>query len=644
MPDRSYSFSAADLGDTVSPSGTGTISSGADGWTFTDAWLDIPLLATDRDAVTPARRDDDIEVQTVLSVTSGTIGITVSDGAYAVTLRIGASLAWADPTDVTTVIPWTWPTWTTTFPQNQLHTYRILKRATAVWQLYVDGVFVTELPYLLGVQNTALASYRVGLPAGALAGVAVVQFIEAGLNCTVAPVEDVEAMKRSLPPALISKYNTLMRGLLRTTVGTLRHAYSAYATLADLKGASRRTVDEFGFDGTVDPELIPDPWTAGSGVTLDVVRQRVRVTLPSASAGWLFHDWQTANLGAQEIVLAATITVKTSPTILANNWTGLYLTVDDGVRQVSVGLARFGVGMYGWRLGYKTTIPGQDPYPVDVTVPHRVELRVTSDHVLLVVNDHPVDRVLQSAFPVTAVATANRVLIGTPNGTDALIDVEQVTAGVYLSDLSARPYLRQNAAERLIHPSGAERSDELRAWLDHRFGVMSVRGTARGIVTELKRLCATERVYLITVTTPAGWVLDVSFPDNIWLDLSSTLQTTYVEFGWAAPNFSLTRLAALIAAYLVPLSVIERIYWLCLITAATATASAGSSVNVAVESSRGFDVGDTVTLRNWAGSTTNTTTVTAVPDATHVTVALLTNTFTYASSTPPILRKVLRRT
>jgi len=103
----------------------------------------------------------------------------------------------------------------------------------------------------------------------------------------------------------------------------------------------------------------------------------------------------------------------------------------------------------------------------------------------------------------------------------------------------------------LIFPGGNERNDELRSWMDRRFGVHQLRGTGQGILTELKRICATEDVFLITDTVPTEWILDITFPDvtPIWLDLSGTLKKIYVEFAWICPNFTLGELACLIKRY-----------------------------------------------------------------------------------------------
>jgi hypothetical protein len=63
-----------------------------------------------------------------------------------------------------------------------------------------------------------------------------------------------------------------------------------------------------------------------------------------------------------------------------------------------------------------------------------------------------------------------------------------------------------------------------------------------------------------------------------------------------------------------------------------------------VTSSDGFEVDDTVTVRNFANSSREDATVTAIPDSTHITVDVLAGSYSHGATTPPIVRKVIRST
>jgi len=161
---------------------------------------------------------------------------------------------------------------------------------------------------------------------------------------------------------------------------------------------------------------------------------------------------------------------------------------------------------------------------------------------------------------------------------------------------------------------------------------------------DIRRLVQTKHCYIIQDLTPSGWVLDFTYPDisPVWLDAPGDLQDVYIEAAGWPPNFTLVQWGDFCYVNILPLSVIEQQFWICLIAVSTATFTAGSSVNMAVEASAGFLVDDVVTVRTFDNATSESATVTAVPDSTHITVAILANTYTYASATPPIVRKVIR--
>ena len=633
MMDRNYLYASSDAHSVPTPTG-GAITLGTDGWDFANAWITVPFFASDR--LPTSRAADDVEIQVDISRMTDAFGIAMGDGARAIALVLGPITRWVDPANFAVTINWEVPV--SPVPPGRSNVLRLRKRGTGRWTLHVDGVLVAELPYLLAPEDAAVPYFRIGMLAGAAIATGRVRWYEVGLNTLTAPYEQVERVRYALPGPLQPDYNAVMRGILMTQVGVARCAQDQYEELRKLRGCDRIEVDSAEISGAA----VPDPtiWTNVGPVVPSVVRGRLRLDA-SLGVGYYFTTLATRPTEV-ETAIEANVTVLDVPTFLPGNAAGLYLALDDGVKFLCAGLHRYGTAALGWRIGYGGTTSGRGVWPVNAYEPHDIQLRVTGDWVLLSVNGAVVNRCLYSQLPAT-LGLGMQALVVLPFVSGSRYDIENFSVRRYLSDQSFRPYLRQLAAERLFFPSGSERPDELRAWLDHRFDTLPIRATQRGLECELRRLCATDRVYVVSEMTPAEWILDVTFPPEIWLDLVSDLGDIYVEFAWGSVIRSLTALAHLIVLYFLPVSVEERQYYACLITAATAVIAPGAAVSVAVEASKGFALGDSVKLRSFDNVSSEACTVAGVPDATHVVLTTVVGAYPYAAATPPIIRKVLER-
>lgn len=637
MSTRSYTYSHFDTDDAPTPGG-GSISTATSGWLLTNAWVTDQVVSTDLTG-TASRTSDDIEIQVdFASIDSaspaGGIGIVLADGAYAIGLSIGTSLAWVDPSDMTTEIAWDWPA--SAFPWQARHVVRLRKVGSGRWTLHIDGAPIAEAPYLLAIADDQPAYYRIGLLPGASSGTCTVTSFEVGCNVCVAPIEDVERYRLGLPAGIRANWNSIARGRAVAMIGAVRRSYLMHEEAPKLRGCDRIRLDA----STLSSDTLDGvEWTQGADLDVEGVRNRLR--LSTAVSGFASYAWPTTAPAQVERVVSGTFVLRGAPSVGADGDTGFTILLDDATRLIAAGLYRFGTAGYGWRFGYTSTKPGNDPRPVRADVPHKVELRATTDHALLVVNGAVVDRMPYSSFGASPGTYDDTAAVGWQRapGSDVYVDVEGITATRYLSDLSSRPHLRQVAAEKTMFASGAERADELRAWLDRRAATMRLRGTTAGIRAEARRMGASAHAFVSEESTPAMWVLDVTFPDvtPIWLDLDGSILDIYVEAGNLGPNWSAGRLCELLAAYLTPVSVLERRYHVCITTPLTATATAGSSVALAVSSTRGFAVGQDVSVVNYDRSSRSDGTVTAV-GATTVTIDELDATFTHVVATPNYLR------
>lgn len=635
--------------------GAGSITTEDSGWRIVDDYHSEICVVSDRTNSKP-RTNDTIELQFaftgVAQSADGTNGFSLTDGYRTVGVAIGASLSFVNPyisTEVIAVLD-------SSFAWNARNVFHLLKRSSERWELRVNGQVVGSIPYLLSEPSTGnVAGYTFGMIAAAPAtATGDWEFYEVGVNAPLPPESSVQRFGYDLPAYMRDNQNSLSRMLIRRIISTLETPLRQAELAQTMQTAGGIPFEQAAFTGEVLPTIEVPVWTLSDAANTSVVRQRVRFDTAAASTTPnAAYTWVDPDIGAPtdtEVRARADIVLRGSaPTAGVDGETGLYLILDDGVKFVPVGLFEIpgsAAGTaWGWSIGWPGSLVSGYYWRVDPFQEHSVEVRLIANAlVLLIVDGRIVDRLPYASLDATNPAYAGKVTIGAITATNVIVDTSNVRAERRLSDLQRRNTMLQTAVERLVFPGGAERNDELRGWLDFRFGVHAMRGTYQGILTELKRICNTERVYLVTDSRAAGWILDETFPDvtPIWLDLSGYLKTIYVEFAWQCPNFTLDALGRLVARYFLPISLLERTYHACLITAATAQITAGVLATAAVESSKGFAIGDTVTIRDFANAASEDCEITDIPTTTSIEFAVVANTWVYAPTTPPIVRKSLR--
>jgi hypothetical protein len=211
-----------------------------------------------------------------------------------------------------------------------------------------------------------------------------------------------------------------------------------------------------------------------------------------------------------------------------------------------------------------------------------------------------------------------------------------------LTDGDFQPYpLRQSLLQLLadsnLRPSKLESNTELEWWLQHRTGLHQSRGSQRGILIETRHIFATDKVYITTDATFAGWAMEDN--DKLeWfaLDAEGYNYASHLEIDFTVnPNYTPATIASWVRKNLIPMSIRANLWDVCHISTLTDEASAGSNVAILVESNRYFAEGDTVTIRSADNTTQETTTVAAVAGSTEMLLDSLINTY----SAGAIIRK-----
>lgn len=578
-----------------------------------------PLLESDGMAHAPRRRDwvwFQIRVKGVSAApawASGAspIGFYVDDGARALGVSIGSSLQFIHPYSGAVVA-----TLSTSFPWLLEHVYMLVKSGSDRWALWVDGRLVGQVAYNAGVASAGspAAGGFGSLDSGGQSR-AYFNQPELGLNQAVPPQWKVDREYASLPLAMQTRWTEMARAALRATVGILetplRLLEDAWRDLT----AARIAQTTYSFTGEVSPDTVIPAWALLTGADVSIERERVRIDAQGVATTGVRATLTTPASGLPndvEYALTATWTVR-EYTPDAQGRVGPYMQAINGHGRATVQLVEVLTGQYAWvltndQLTGAFTIIGTSKWLVDITQRHEVELQVLGrDWVLLLVNKRIVDRIPYSKL-TSGASPFHFELASSGGGAGAqgVYLLENVTGTRRLCDLARRPLLLQNAVERLIFVGGCERNDELETWMQHHHEVEELRGSTQGILLEMRRLACNEDCYVVNEQTWTAWYLEITYPEvtPIWLETDGVLVDVYVEFGVGSMNFSPQELADLAARYLVPTSVLELQYFICLAARLTAptTVPAPGTTRVTVVSTEGFAVGDTITIRNPANT------------------------------------------
>lgn len=548
----------------------------------------------------------------------------IDDGERAVGVGLGDSLALIDPATGDVLV---------TLDADQqpggittLRTYHLIKLARSRWELWVDGVLVLTWPYDGGaLRSSTTTQIGVGYADPGGTGSGVWDRLETGINAPLVPHPKFDRVRASTAAALQEvwdgepgtyhgKHTAIWRG-----VAGLAHATGdRMARIWDSFTADTVRVDSGAFPGDQTPDAVG--WTlVGDTGEFDVVRDRVRI---NGSDSVTYARWDVSNDAALAADARrtwlygarATFTVVEFTTTDARGRVGPFIVIRDGAFQVGAFLLadRSNPSRFGWMLSDGLPSAPLDNlgdvfHPVDPYQPQTVELfSVGRDRVILFVNGEIVEDVAYSRFVATA-TTDQDVRIGRDGSAiiDCTADIEGAEAFVAHADLSYRANFQHRVAERLIFASGCERNDRLELWLRHRAGVFSARGTDR-VLSEVRRVACDDAAQLVYNRIPAGWVLDLTYPEltPVFLDSTDAVLHVGVEFATDdAPNFTPEQVVALVEKYLVPHATTTSDFTAYPVARLVgASGSGGGGTQFDVGSFNGFAVGDTVEMR---GATTD---------------------------------------
>lgn len=613
-------------------------------------------------AATPARYRDSMGVQLRIRGKSAVaawasaaspIGLWLDDGARAVGIAVGSKLQMINPFTGVVIA-----TLTESFPWLVDHVFHLTKERSDRWRLWVDGKLVTEAGYgqasFPGTARAATVGWGLLDPGGTAE--AVFDSVEGALNLAVPPQERVDRVFLEMPTSVQRRWTAVGRAMLRASVGLFE------GRAADMDRVWRSTTSgrtpelEYSYRGDKLPSAEPSAWSIQNPGGHSVVRERVRYDSGASFVTGVVGNFTTPTadqLDLPELCGRWSLALRSSTPDAAGR-VGPYIQIRDSVKRITADLVRVpdsvGFSGYGWVLTDGATagpvvLKGTKHWRVDPFQPHTVELVVLgASLVLLLVDGHIVDRVAYSAFdnaanPVEVELAVYGTGAGAP-GPTAVVDTWDGYAGRRWTDLARRPLFLQDSAERLIFVGGCERNDELQRWKEQQFQVQELRGTVQGITLEVNRLACTHAAKMLEESVPGDWVLEVSWPDitPIWLEFPGDLVDGVLEFPVGSPNFSPQELADLAARYLLPRSSIELEYFACLATTIQAVV-VGATLTLTVDSSEGFEVGDTVTIRNAADTVREDTTVLAVPSRTSLEVTLTAGTWVAND----VVRKILAK-
>jgi hypothetical protein len=557
------------------------------------------------------------------------LGFYIDDGARVAGVSVGPTLQFIDPATgaVLGIIASAW-SWLAP------HTYALRKRGAFGWTLVVDGKELGTLGYddaaaTSGVPTatgyTSPAPAHFGWGALDVSGLATGTFdrLEVGLNADLPPQGKVDRLRLSMPAAMQSRWSTFAEGLLRATVGLAEGALRRIASVGEAIGGGQVVAELATFDGDQLPSTIQPVWEIENDGVVDIDRQRVRVSTDGSSEMAIFRSFAFESPGTtmSQRRGRASIIVE-SHTADAFGRVGPVLYVEDGIKAAIAQLVEDG-DAHAWVLTTDVVdsapvIPLSAVHRVDSGQAHVVEIELSEGgEARLIIDGAILDRVPYASL--VAAGDGPVVAFVSSFGVACVWTLERALMERRTTDMSRRPMFLQTVIERLIFVGGKERNDTLESARVHSWGLHDLRGTTNEILVEL--YAATVSVYcaVVTQTTHGDWFLELSYPEvtPIYLEFHGNLLDIFAEFPVGVVTMSNAEFAAWVARYLLPVSVLELKYHACLSTRLTAnTATAGPLTQVIVQSTAGFEAGDTVTLHNAANTTQTTTTIDSISSTT----------------------------
>jgi len=613
------------------------------------------LFAGDN-ATSPSRRGDRVELQWRLEGESFTptgfglspVIVEIDDGERGLMLTIGTSLTWADLTgavilEIQTNFPWTNP--------NHFH---LIKDRGQAWYLYVNGTLVSTLPYAAAGPTVLVTPSVIWGSIGT--AVAIWEGVEFGLNTDLPPEWKVLRVRDASPVAIKKRWNARWRALARSVIGMAQDIKNAMGSVYELKTAAKHDYEKHSFSGDTRPDLIADPWTVLPTGDFSTVRERQRIS-PNSPATILSYEVDAPNAPA-EMSMRATFTLARGAVPVGGgpdgDRFGITLGLRDGSYRCFAQLTEYpsGSGEIGWVLtdgvvAFGFAAIGQQRWIVDPYEPHTVEVRRLGEtgspnpRILLIVDGAVVDDVAYDPAVLLADALAPAGVI--LRDESVTFDIDTVEMRVSYSDLDRRPVFLQTIAERLVFTGGCERNDHLEALKRHHYGLQRLRGTTRGILLELRRLSCNDDAAMFTDLDEGQWYLESTYPEvtPIFLEAGGMFTDVLIEFRGDSILLSPQELADLAAAYLVPVSLLELQYFIHVAVDLTAATVDTGVSTFTVSKTRGFAVGQAVTLRNAAATLKSDGTILTLDPVTGViTTTLLDNSFAIGA----IMRTILATT
>lgn len=587
---------------------------------------------------------------------SGVHGAYIDDGARAMGVCIGTSLQWIDPYQGTVIAeiraanPW-----------QTLQFFLLRKVGSERWQLWQDGVLLSELGYevAVGPSDITVGADATSFTAPRAAwgridvngdGLAAWDHLEVGLNEAL-PHEHAarRAESAEFPPTIRNRWSEKWEAVSRAILGTSRETRYAIGGAHDAITAATLTFERVDFAGDVLPWLEDARWSStGDEADITVVGDRILVEPGDQDTGFQFFPTTPARSGAAVLRVGAFFQLQRNDEVDTEGRVGPAILVHDEGKRICALLVRDpATQAYGWILSggpMSEEVAGDhllDPlgsvfYPVDPFRPHRVELYVVGmdgggsgpggsggwggdiefggggggpgsetyaavdSRVLLLVDDVIVDDALYTTFPSSGIAFNVTIGVGDSGIVDTACWIWRGYAAVTYSDLQVRPPFTQALADSLVFVGGEERNDDLEVWSQHALGMEQRRGTYDGLRVEYRRIAHQDNVDIHQELTPASWFLDVSFPEvtPIFLDCPDYVNDLWIEFYATVPNYTPAAFCELVHRYIAPMSTLEQ-QWHCgLIVDVTEDVDTDADRSLLVVGSVDqFTVGDEVTVR-----------------------------------------------
>lgn len=629
MPDRSIVYYSTEEGDAPDAHRIPWLEDGTISSAVADDWLTLTVstaLGRWRRNLFPSDRKvrrykDSATMQLLVQGVSATagwasgngpIGMVLHDGHSTIGVSVGPTLRWINPDTGATI----GDDIETGFSWLNTHAMRLYKNASSAWVLEVDGEREYQLPYdLAPVDADAIPFMAWGHLDSAGSSVSKWQRVEGALNMALPRQSEVERFTDDMPTAIKQRWNTTWEGLARTIVGMLDHVNVKLENAWAMFTADRVSETLFEADGDQLGDAVAPAWTLTASAQQSVVRNRIRMDHSTTVAMTADFSGGATVPSTTERYVRGVYSVH-SYTPDAQGRVGPHLAVYDGAQAVHAWLVEHNDG-WAWVLadnagtGAYTALG--EPFIVDLLQPQAVEIQVLgTDWVLLLVNGQVVNRRPYSDF--TLVSAADEASVGTAPITCSM-DWSEVKAGRRITDLQHREWFIYIVMERMLPVGGCERNDELDTWMRGRFEVQKARGSTIGIREELKRIVCSGDVNVVADISDGRWYLERTYPGitPVYLEMVGTLTDVYAEIGDGSINLTPQQIADWAVRYLLPKSVVEMEYYLCVYTEASGASSVPSAglTRIPVDSIEFFDVGDQVTIRNAANTTQETRTISA---------------------------------